>query len=117
MAFFDGGDAAVGGLGVEVDRVVRVGQGRVEIGGPAGDAGLGGELLELGRVAADQDRVGHDDFVVADLDAALLDDGHDRAHEVLVGAHASGDAVHDDADLVRRDICHESFLSEHRRLA
>ena len=31
---------------------------------------------------------------------ALLDDGHDRAHEVLVGPHAPGDPVHDDADLV-----------------
>jgi hypothetical protein len=33
----------------------------------------------------------------ADADAALLDDGVDGADEVLVGAHASGDAVHDDA--------------------
>ena len=41
------------------------------------------------------------DFRLADLDAALLDDGHDRAHEVLVRAHAAGDAVHDDADDVR----------------
>ena len=36
--------------------------------------------------------------VVADLDAALLDDREDRADQVLVGAHASGDAVEDDAD-------------------
>jgi hypothetical protein len=30
----------------------------------------------------------------------LINDGLDRADEVLVGAHASRDAVHDDADFV-----------------
>src|SRR6185436_5619737 len=35
--------------------------------------------------------------------------GHDRAHEVLVGPHASGDAVHDDPDLVLR---HDALLSD-----
>ena len=43
--------------------------------------------------------MGHQHEVVADLDAALLDDRHDRALEVLIGPHASSDAVHDDADL------------------
>ena len=33
--------------------------------------------------------------------AALPDDGHDRAQQVLVRAHAAGDAVHDDADGLR----------------
>ena len=33
-----------------------------------------------------------------ELDAALVDDGLDRADQVLVGAHASGDAVHDNSD-------------------
>ena len=56
--------------------------------------------LQFGRIAADQDRIGHDDFGLADLQAALLDDRHDRTHEVLVRAHAARDAVHDDADVV-----------------
>jgi hypothetical protein len=61
----------------------------------------------LASLRPDQDRVGHDGLAVGDLDAALLDDGHDRAHEVLVGAHASGDAVHDDPDLV---LSHDALL-------
>ena len=34
------------------------------------------------------------------FDAALVDDGLDRADQVLVGAHASGDAVHDNTDFM-----------------
>ena len=54
--------AAVGRLGVEIDRIVRIGQRLVEIGGPAGNAGLCRKLLQFSRIAADQNRVGHDDF-------------------------------------------------------
>jgi hypothetical protein len=50
------------------------------------------------QAAADEHRVGHDDLGVGELHAALIDDGLDRADEVLVGAHASRDAVHDDAN-------------------
>ena len=63
-------------------------------------AGLRGQRFQLGGVAPDEDGVGHDDLVVAELDAALLADGDDGAHQVLVGAHAPGDAVHDDAERV-----------------
>ncbi len=41
---------------------------------------------------------GMSDEVVADFDPALLDDGEDGADQVLIGAHAAGDAVQDDAD-------------------
>ena len=34
------------------------------------------------------------------FDAALVDDGLERADQVLVGAHASGDAVHDNTDFM-----------------
>ena len=54
---------------------------------------------ELVRVAADQDRVGHDPVAVRQRDAALLADRQDRADQMLVDAHAPGDAVHDDAKI------------------
>ena len=95
-----GGDAAVGGLGVEIDRVARIAQRLVEIRRPGSAAGLLGELRQLRRVAADQDRIGHDFLVRAQLDAALLDDGHDRPHQVLVRAHPPGNAVEDDAEFM-----------------
>jgi hypothetical protein len=55
-------------------------------------------VLQLVVVAPGQNGIRHQPQVVADLEAALIADGLDRADEVLVGAHASGDAVHDDAD-------------------
>ena len=62
------------------------------------DAVLAGEGLHLLGIAADQDRIGHHPVAVRQRDAALLADRYDRAHEVLVEPHASGDAVHDDAE-------------------
>ena len=56
---FDAGSAQAGELRVEVDGVVRIGERGVEVGGPARDVVLSGDLLELGGVAADQDRIGH----------------------------------------------------------
>ena len=90
--------AHCGGCGVEEDRVVLVGQRLVEVGGVARHAVRLGQRGELLRVAADQDGVGHDPVAVGERHAALLADGDDGAHQVLVGAHAPGDAVHDDAE-------------------
>ena len=59
-----------------------------------------GQCLDLRRVAADQDRIGHDPITVGQCHPALIPDRDDGADEVLVGAHASRDAVHDDADPV-----------------
>jgi hypothetical protein len=87
-----------GELGVEVDLVGRVRQRRVEVGGPRGQPVPGREGLELVRVAADQDRLGPDDRPVRQGEAALLAQGQDRADQVLAVAHASGDAVHHDAE-------------------
>src|SRR6185503_16748085 len=56
------------------------------------------QRLDLRRVAPDQDRVGHHARAVLQRHAALLADLEDRADQVLVHAHAPGDAVHDDAD-------------------
>jgi hypothetical protein len=66
--------------------------------GPALHAVLARELFELRGVAADEQRVGHEARAVLQGHAALLADLEDRADEVLVHAHAPGDAVHDDAD-------------------
>ena len=92
--------AAAGGLGIEIDRVFGIRELGIKIGCPAHAFVHGGELRELGFAAADEDGFGPDDFAVVDFEAALLTDREDRADVVLVGAHASGDAVHDDADLV-----------------
>src|SRR6185436_2125814 len=54
--------------------------------------------LELRAVAADEDRIGHEARAVLQRHAALLADFQHRADQVLVHAHAPGDAVHDDAD-------------------
>ena len=59
-----------------------------------------GERAQLALVAADEDRIGHEARAVGHRNATLLPDRDDRAHEVLVEAHASRDAVHDDADAV-----------------
>ncbi len=97
----DVGDAAVGGLGVEVDGVGGVGEGAFEVGRPAQAAGAFGEGGELVGVAPDEDGVGEDRVLrPRHRHAALRADRHDRAHQVLVGAHAPGDAVHENADAV-----------------
>ena len=90
------------GRGIEEHGVVRVLQRGGEIGGRARDAVLLAERRDLLGVAADQDRIGHHAVAVRQRDAALLADRQDRAHEVLVQPHASGDAVHDDAEPMRR---------------
>ncbi len=95
---------AVGSLRVKIDDVVRVGQGALQVRGPLLDPGGVRERLQLGRVAPDEDRIGQDDLLVADLHPALPDDSHDRAHQVLVRAHAPRHAVHDDSDLVCLDL-------------
>ena len=68
----DAGSAQRGQLRVEVDRVVRVGERGAQIGGPARHAMLVGDLLQLGGVAANQDRIGDQARAVRQRDAALL---------------------------------------------
>ena len=102
-------DARRGDEEVGVQRVVWVGEHRVEIGGVLETAVLFGGLLELGFVAADQDRVELHARAVGPLHAALLDDGQDGAAQVLAVAHAAGRSVENDSD---RLVCHGiRFLS------
>jgi hypothetical protein len=93
-------------LRIEVDAVFRVSEAFIQIGGDTLDASTLGERFEFGAVATDQNWVGPDG-VVADFEAALFANRLNRANEVLVGAHASSDAVHDDAYAV---LCHGGFL-------
>src|SRR5690606_25653906 len=95
------------GAGVEEDGVLGVGERRVEVGAPAGDVVLLGEPLDLVAVATDDDDVRHQPGAVGEHRATLVTDGEDGAHQVLVVAHASGDAVHDDADA---SLNHPDFL-------
>jgi hypothetical protein len=64
-------------------------------------------LRQLRLVPTDQDRIGHHRVAVAQCDTALGADRHDRADQMLVHAHAAGDAVHDDAEALLR---HSTFL-------
>ncbi len=61
--------AAVGGLGVEIDRVSGIGQRRIEIRGPRQAAALRGDGLQLGGIAAHQQRPRHDALAVVEAHA------------------------------------------------
>jgi hypothetical protein len=101
--------------GVEIERVRRIGEGAVKIGRGARDAVPDGELRQLLGVAADEDRVRHDPRAVLQHGAALGADRQDRAHEMLVRPHPSGDAVHDDAETLLAHL-HRSPLQLCRSL-
>ena len=92
--------ALAGEGGIKVDLVGGIFEGGVEIRGDAGDAVRRTESAEFFLAPSDEDGIGHDHFAGFDLHSALFADGHDGADKVLVGAHASGDAVHDDADFM-----------------
>src|SRR5205807_1362220 len=70
------------------------------------------ESRDLLGVATDQNRIRHHAVTVWQRDAALIADRQDRAHQVLVEPHASGDAIHDDAERPRRQrVLPRFFLS------
>src|SRR5262249_2749887 len=94
--------AQLGGGGVEEQRVLAILERGVEVAGPAREPVRLRQLRKLGLIAADQDRVGHHPVAVLERDAALRADGENRADQMLVHAHAPGDAVHDDAETVLR---------------
>ena len=92
--------ALAGQGGIKVDLVGGIFESGVEIRGDAGDAVGRAESAELFLAPADENRIRHNHFAGFDLHSALFADGYDGADEVLVGAHASGDAVHDDSDFM-----------------
>src|SRR5690606_1483846 len=82
--------------GIKEHRVIGIGEGSIEVGRPARNRVLFREALNLLAVAADDDRVNDETIAVGQHDTALFADGQDRPHQVLVVAHASGDAMHDE---------------------
>ena len=55
--------------------------------------------LKLVLIPADQNWVRHQNGSIVEGKAALIADGENRPDQVLIEAHASGDAVHDDSGL------------------
>jgi hypothetical protein len=90
---------------VDVDRPVRERRGRIRR--PGEPAMRGGESRELVRIAPEQHGLGNEAVAVAQWQPAFLADRQDRADQVLVGAEASGDAVHRDA---KRSGRHDTLL-------
>ena len=86
-----------GGRHVEIDVDRRVGEGRCRIGRPRETAMGRRERRQLVRIAAEQHRLGDEAVAVAQRQPAFLADRQHGADQVLVGAEASGDAVHRDA--------------------
>ena len=87
----------LGRAGVEEQRVVGICERRSEVARGPGKPVARGDLGEFFSVASDQDRIGHHPVAVGQGDAALLADRQDRADQMLVVAHPSGDAVHDES--------------------
>ena len=87
-----------GAAGVKKDFVIWVGQYGIQIRRVFLHTMLRCQLLEFVSIATREDRIRHDALITADQ-STLLPNGEDGAHEMLIGAHASGDAVHDDADV------------------
>src|SRR5690606_1589901 len=95
-------------LGVEVHGVALVREGGAEVRGPVLEAVARGELGELLRVAPHEQRLELDARAVGQEDPALLADREHRADQVLAVSHASGDAVHDDAEGLHPNLLVES---------
>jgi hypothetical protein len=60
-------------------------------------------------VASHQNGIGYGNLASRQFNAALVSDGQNRTHQVLVHAHSPGDAVHDDADF---SLGHSYFLAD-----
>ncbi len=89
--------------GIEEDGVFGIGECRIEIRAPARNIVLLGQRFDLVAVAPDNDRIDDKPVAIFQHDAALVADRQDRAHQVLVVTHASGDAMHDYAKPL---LCH-----------
>ena len=63
-----------------------------------------GERCDFFCIAANQNRIGHDFVAIGQLHAALRANRTNGANQMLIHAHAPGDAVHDDAKFL---CCHD----------
>src|SRR5579862_807973 len=85
-------------LGIKVDAICRISQAGLQVGRIACYAVSLGELLDFGCIAADQRGLRPELRSVRQRNPTLLADCQDRSNQVLIRAHAPGDAVHDDSD-------------------
>ena len=97
-------DPLLGRRRVEEDRPGRVGERGVEIGGPFRDAVGARDRGKAVAVAADQQQAGHQS-VIAEREAAFVDDRNQGIGQMLRRADAAGRAVDDDPDRLR---CHRA---------
>src|SRR2546430_478327 len=82
---------------IAVVRIRRVREARIEIGRDARDTVRAGDVRELRLVPTHQDRVRDHPPAVGQRHPALLPDGEDGPNQVLIQAHASRHAAHDDS--------------------
>jgi DNA-binding GntR family transcriptional regulator len=90
---------------IKEDVIGRIGEGGVDVGRPSERTGLivrkaVGQVFKFVGVPSGEEGAGHQGQVVADADTALFDDCEDGTDQMLIGSHASGDAVHDNADVL-----------------
>ena len=92
----------------------------VDVRAPALNIVSMGNRLQLRLIAAQQNRVRHKDRAIFEHNATLFSDSKDGAYQVLIEAHASSDAVHENANLALVHACYKlpslvSTESYHRR--
>jgi hypothetical protein len=87
--------APIGGLSVEIDGVIGIVEGGIQVRGPPIDRVRVRKRLELLWVSADENRVNRHPAPISQVDSAVLHDGRDRAIEVLTRPHPASHAIHD----------------------
>ena len=63
-----------------------------------------GDLLELAGIAPDKNGVELQAVAILQRQPALIADGADRAHQVLIIAHAASRSVNDDPETALRHV-------------
>jgi hypothetical protein len=86
-----------GGTGVKKDLIIRIRKGLFDIGGPSAHSGALSQGLKFIFIPAGKNGVNRDYFIGGNLNTSLLPDGANRANQMLIGSHASSDAVHNDS--------------------
>ena len=96
--------APAGRRDIEIDVDRLVGERRAGVRRPLQSTMRGGEGGEFFRIAPEQHRLRNEPIAVASAASRPLADRQHRADQMLVGAEASGDAIHCDA---KCSCCHD----------
>jgi hypothetical protein len=83
------------GAGVEENRVIMVLERRAYVDAVTRYTVPLRNSLDLFQISTDEDRIRHDPIPGAQEHAPLVSDRTNRANQMLVVAHSSGDPVHD----------------------